>query len=443
MTTFAQLGVHPRTLTALEKQGITQPLPVQAEALPPLLHGRDAVIQAPTGSGKTLAFALPLAQRLAGHAGGGPRALIIAPTRELATQIADVCATVDPQLRVALLIGGVGYGPQLAALRRDPDVVIGCPGRILDMATRPAVRFDRVMYLVLDEADEMLDQGFAPDVERIMALTPQKDDRRDRQTVLASATMPDWVQRMIDRHLVDPHRVRVSGDQEPSLEHGLVQVRREERIEVLSRVLKAHGTAAIVFHRTKHGARKLARDLDRQGHRCGELQGNLSQNARDRAIDDFRAQRTDVLVATNVAARGLDIAHVGLVINYELPENAQWLTHRVGRTARNGAEGRALTFLSEDDLEKWRKLRRGGAPDLAWIDLEALLGTGRMAPARHPVPATGPTRAARPNANGHRSGLPPGRPRRDRPGPASHERRPAGQPGRGGRRPERAGVRVA
>jgi superfamily II DNA/RNA helicase/cold shock CspA family protein len=397
LTTFAELGVRPRTLAALARHHITEPLPVQAVALPELLRGRDAVIQAPTGSGKTLAFGIPLAERLGTHARGGPRALIVVPTRELAAQIADVLRTIDPQLRLALLIGGVGYGGQLAALRHDPDVVIGCPGRILDLVERRAVRFDAVGYLVLDEGDEMLDQGFAHDVERIIAFTPAGKANSGRQTVLASATMPDWVKRMVDKHLIDPAQIRVAaGEQEPALEHGLVKVRREERVNILSRVLDAHKGSAIVFHRTKHGAKKLVRDLALHGHRSSELQGNLSQNARDRAIDDFRKLRTTVLVATNVAARGLDVSHVQLVVNYELPESAQWLTHRVGRTARNGAEGRALTFLSDDDLEQWRKLRRGGAPDLPWIDLEVLLDTGSM----ETTAAAGPASAAFPRPAG-------------------------------------------
>jgi superfamily II DNA/RNA helicase len=182
---------------------------------------------------------------------------------------------------------------------------------------------------------------------------------------------------MIARHLTNPEQVRIAAE-EPTLEHALVSVKRENRVDVLSRLLHRHGGSAIVFHRTKHGARKLARDLEKHGHRSGELQGNLSQNARDRAIAAFRHGDSDVLVATNVAARGIDISHVRLVVNYELPESALWLTHRVGRTARNGATGRALTFLSEDDAEKWRKLRRDGAPDLGWADGATLMDTGEL-----------------------------------------------------------------
>jgi ATP-dependent RNA helicase RhlE len=376
MTSFADLGVRPRTLLALEHASIINPLPVQTEAIPVLLQGRDAVAEAPTGSGKTLAFLVPMVERLAGRRShGGPRALIVAPSRELANQIGAVLRTVDRGLRIAMLYGGVGYGGQLSALRSSPDVVIGCPGRILDLAGQGKVNFASIEYLVLDEADEMLDQGFAPDVERIIALTPGTGPQR-RQTVLTSATMPSWVQRMIDRHLVDPAVIRVTAQGEPTLEHAILHVERATKVDTLSRLLRRHQGSALVFHRTKHGAKGLARDLSARGHRSVELQGNLSQNARDRAVAAFRSGQADVLVATNVAARGLDISGVAVVVNYELPETPQWLTHRIGRTARNGAAGRAFTFLTREDAEKWRKLRRLGAPELRGADTDHLLNTG-------------------------------------------------------------------
>ena len=376
MTSFADMGVRARTLQTLQEAGITTPLPIQEQTIPVLLSGRDAVAQAPTGSGKTLAFLIPLVERLAGHRrGGGARALVVAPSRELANQIHAVLRTVDAGLRVALLYGGVGYGGQLNALRFSPDVVIGCPGRILDLAMQGRADLSAVEYLVLDEADEMLDQGFAPDVERIIALTPSAGARR-RQTVLTSATMPSWVQTMIDRHLHDPARIAVVQEGEPTLEHAILHMEQAQKVDTLSRLLRRHEGSALVFHRTKHGAKKLTRDLAARGHRSVELQGNLSQNARDRAVAMFRAGEADVLVATNVAARGLDISHVAVVVNYELPETPQWLTHRVGRTARNGAAGRAFTFLTNDDAEKWRKLRRLGAPELPGADTDHLLSTG-------------------------------------------------------------------
>jgi superfamily II DNA/RNA helicase len=376
MTSFADMGVRPRTLQALQEARITTPLPVQAEAIPPLLTGRDVVAEAPTGSGKTLAFLIPMVERLAGHRrDGGARALVVAPSRELANQIGSVLRGIDKGLRVAMLYGGVGYGSQLNALRYSPDVVIGCPGRILDLASQGKANLSAVEYLVLDEADEMLDQGFAPDVERIIAMTPGDGPRR-RQTVLTSATMPAWVQRMIDRHLVDPAIIRVAMQGEPTLEHAILHMERANKVDTLSRLLRRHDGSALVFHRTKHGAKGLARDLNARGHRSVELQGNLSQNARDRAVAMFRSGQADVLVATNVAARGLDISGVAVVVNYELPETPQWLTHRVGRTARNGAAGRAFTFITREDADKWRKLRRLGAPELPGADTDHLLSTG-------------------------------------------------------------------
>ena len=376
MTSFADMGVRPRTLQALQEAHITTPLPVQAEAIPPLLAGRDVVAEAPTGSGKTLAFLIPMVERLAGHRrDGGARALVVAPSRELANQIGAVLRGIDKGLRVAMVYGGVGYGSQLNALRYSPDVVIGCPGRILDLASQGKANLSAVEYLVLDEADEMLDQGFAPDVERIIAMTPGDGPRR-RQTVLTSATMPAWVQRMIDRHLVEPAIIRVAMQGEPTLEHAILHMERANKVDTLSRLLRRHDGSALVFHRTKHGAKGLARDLNARGHRSVELQGNLSQNARDRAVAMFRSGQADVLVATNVAARGLDISGVAVVVNYELPETPQWLTHRVGRTARNGAAGRAFTFLTREDAEKWRKLRRLGAPELPGADTDHLLNTG-------------------------------------------------------------------
>jgi superfamily II DNA/RNA helicase len=367
LTSFADLGVSARTLAALERQSITDPLPVQAESIPWLLQGRDLVIAAPTGSGKTLAFLAPMLELLGDAPAAGPRALVVTPTRELAVQIDAVFTSLGSPLRRALLYGGIGYATQTLDLKRGVDVVIGTPGRILDMIGRKLLSLSRVEYLVLDEADEMFDAGFAPDVERLIGLTYEP------QTVLASATMPSWVDTMIQRHLHDPVRVEVQRDEESLLEHGLVRVETARKLDTLSRLLHGHKGAAIVFGRTKHGVKKLNRMLKQMGHDSLEIQGNLSQSARDRTMESFRQERADILVATNVAARGLDISHVGLVVNYELPESPHLLTHRIGRTARNGASGRALTFVTPEDHAQWSKLRRQGAPPLLDVDLARLL----------------------------------------------------------------------
>jgi len=370
LISFAELGLEPRILDALTRTKIESPVLVQAEAIPPLLDGDDVVIEAPTGSGKTHAFLIPAAQGLLTSTGQGPRVLVVTPTRELAIQIDAVWKGLETGLRSALLYGGVGYATQTNDLKKHPDIIIGTPGRILDMVGKRLVTLSRVEYLVLDEADEMLDAGFAPDVEKIMAMTYQP------QTVLASATMPEWVSRMIDKHLQKPVRIKVAGEAVALLEHGLLRVDRGDKLQVLNRLLRRHKGSAIVFGRTKHGVKKLNRDLKALGHDSVELQGNLSQGARDKTMESFRDQRADILVATNVAARGLDISHVGLVINFELPDTAQWMTHRIGRTARMGNEGRALTMVTPEDMPNWSKLRRQGAPELPELDSEHLLSEG-------------------------------------------------------------------
>src|SRR5438093_8899821 len=241
--------------------------------------------------------------------------------------------------------------------------------RILDMVERKLLPLTRIEYLVLDEADQMFDAGFAPAIERIIGLTYSP------QIVLASATMPGWVSAMIAKHLNDPLTIRVVAEGPSLLEHGLVRTDAGLKLRLLSDILRQH-RGTIVFGRTKHGVRKLNRDLQRLGHRSVELQGNMAQNAREHVMATFRAERADVLVATNVAARGLDLTHVGLVVNYDLPDSAEAMTHRVGRTARNGSAGRAVTLLTQDDHEKWAKLRREGAPALRTLDSAELSRRG-------------------------------------------------------------------
>jgi superfamily II DNA/RNA helicase len=401
---FADAGLSPRTLAAIAAQGITSPVPVQEHAIPALQEGRDVVMQAPTGSGKTLAFLVPLVEGIGEH-GPGPRALVVTPTRELATQVHEVLEALNHGVRVSLLYGGVGYATQTQALKRGVDVVVGTPGRILDMIGRKLLSLSRVEYLVLDEADEMLDAGFAPDVERIMAMTYEP------QTVLASATMPGWVERMIERHLQDPERIVVEPTEDSTLEHGLASMARADKLTVLVDLLRKLDGSAIVFGRTKHGVRKLSRDLKGHGIHCAELQGDLSQPRRDATMAAFRDGRVSVLVATNVAARGLDISHVELVVNYELPDTPLWLTHRIGRTARMGRTGWALTFVSPEEHGAWRKLRRLGAPDLPQVDVAHLLAEGGWryldsTPAPSPSPSLSPPQGA-PAAGGR--GSRPGR----------------------------------
>ena len=369
MTSFATVGLRPQTLAALAALDITAPVQVQAEAIPPLMAGADVVIEAPTGSGKTLAFLIPMIERLARGA-SWPRALVVTPTRELALQVEKVLRSLRTDLRSAALYGGVGYATQRLALRRGVDVAVGTPGRIMDFHAQGLLPLSRIEYLVLDEADEMLDAGFAPIIEKLLAQTYEP------QTVLASATMPEWVTRVIEKHTRNHVQIRVKADEETALEHGLLRVPREQKLQTLSKVLKRHDAAAIVFGRTKHGVSKLNTNLRRLGHDSVELQGNLSQAARDRAMASFRGGRSEILVATNVAARGIDVAGVGLVVNFELPDSPQWLTHRVGRTARMGDAGRALTFVTPDDEVAWRQLSRHGSLAVKEIDVASYINEG-------------------------------------------------------------------
>ncbi len=255
-------------------------------------------------------------------------------------------------------------------MKHGVDVVVGTPGRIIDMLGQGKLSLSRIQYLVLDEADEMLDAGFAPSVEKILGLTYEP------QTVLASATMPTWVTRMVEKHTHDPVQVRLESNHADLLEHGMLRVERDLKLQTLSRLLRRHSGSAIVFGRTKHGVKKLNHSLRQMGHNSVELQGDLSQLTRDRAMDSFRAGRSQILVATNVAARGIDVDNVGLVVNFELPDSAQWLTHRVGRTARMGELGRALTFVTPEDEPAWVKLSREGAPKIRELDTKRLLDEG-------------------------------------------------------------------
>jgi ATP-dependent RNA helicase DeaD len=363
--TFDALNLSAPTLAGLRRMGITEPTPVQAQAIPPLLAGRDALVQAPTGSGKTAAFVIPIVElcaRLDDHR--RTVALVLCPTRELANQGADVAdALLKPHgFRTACLIGGVGYAEQRMQLSQTPQVVFGSPGRVMDHIWEGRLDISGVAVAVIDEADELLDQGFAPEVTRILSYLPS-----NRQTVLVSATMPQWVQGVVKSELHEPAHIAVAGNlvDDGTIEHRIDETTSARRFDDLCRLIEDHVDGSVlVFGRTKWGVQKLERQLRRAGIDCEALQGNMSQGQRDRALDRFRAGKVSVLVATNVAARGIDVRHIGLVVNYELPESADLLTHRVGRTGRMGANGIAVTLLTPEEEVKWNRLRRGGAPDL-------------------------------------------------------------------------------
>ncbi|MGH2588129.1 MAG: DEAD/DEAH box helicase, partial [Dehalococcoidia bacterium] len=357
MTSFDEIPLRPQTRAALTAMAVQTPTPIQSAALPEMFAGRDVIGQARTGSGKTLAFALPLVEHV-DERERAVQALVLVPTRELAAQVAGVVGDLahGRDLRVLLLVGGLAAGPQTRALQRGVHVVVGTPGRVLDHIRQGALRLDRLRLLVLDEADEMLDRGFAPDVERIIAVT-----NAGRQTALFSATVPDWVGTMAARHLRAPVTLKVDPHAQPveHIPHAVYDVPAGGKLAALRALLDARGEGVtLVFGRTKHGVKKLAKQLGTLGYPVAALQGNLSQNARDRVMAEFRDGTTPILVATNVAARGLDVEHVAQVINYELPETADLLTHRVGRTGRMGREGEAITLLGPDDEPAWKKLLR-------------------------------------------------------------------------------------
>jgi len=338
---------------------IDTPTEIQGASIPPLLEGRDVIGQAYTGSGKTLAFGLPLMERI-DTGNKWLQALVLVPTRELAQQVGLVLEKLSKGsgIRTTLIYGGRAFGPQQDAIYAGAQVVVGTPGRVLDHLTRGTMRLDGVTYLVLDEADEMLDRGFGPDVERILSQT-----NADRQTSLFSATTPEWVHKVSQKYLKDPVVIETSpGDEEPGpdIDHVVYEVWREDKLDVLRRLLdEPTEGATLVFGRTKHGVRSLGIKLERLGYDVDVLQGNLSQGQRDRVIQDFRSGKTPILLATNVAARGLDVLHVTRVINFELPETHELFTHRVGRTGRMGRSGSAITLLGPADLPKWREIERG------------------------------------------------------------------------------------
>lgn len=336
---------------------IETPTSIQAQAIPPLLEGRDVIGQAFTGSGKTLAFGLPLVERL------NPdekrlQALVLCPTRELAQQVGGVLEELvaGTPIRSTLVYGGRGFAPQEQAIKRGAQIVVGTPGRILDHLNRKSMRLDRVRFLVLDEADEMLDRGFAPDVQRILAHSP-----KERQTALFSATTPAWVHRVAEKYLHDPVVIETQEEDEekPDIEHVVYEVWKNDKVTVLRRLLDEPTTGStLVFRRTKRGVHNLYEKLSRLGYGVDQLQGDLHQQQRDRVLQKFRDGKTAILIATNVAARGLDVLHIERVINYELPETAELFTHRVGRTGRMGRAGRSITLLGAEDLMMWHEIER-------------------------------------------------------------------------------------
>jgi len=345
---FEQFSFDRHIAAGVKSVGYSVPTPIQQKAIPVILRGRDILGLAQTGTGKTAAFVLPILQRLGQGPRGRVRALIVAPTRELAEQIHQdiVKLSRNQKIRSVTIYGGVSKGPQLAALRRGVEIVVACPGRLLDHVDAGGIDLSHVEILVLDEADRMCDMGFLPDIRRIIRQVPEK-----RQTLFFAATMPKDIRALADRILTDPETVQIGTiAPAPTVSHALYPVPEDRRKEFLVAMLRRTPTGSVlVFTRTKHRARNLALYMKKQGYRAAALQGNMTQNQRQQAISGFRNGKIDVLVATDIAARGIDVSKISHVINFDMPDTVDAYTHRIGRTGRAERSGEAFTFAVRGD----------------------------------------------------------------------------------------------
>lgn len=347
---FHELKLNDSLLRAVKKEGYTEPTPIQAESIPHILAGKDLIGCAQTGTGKTAAFALPILQGLGINSHTRYiRVLVLTPTRELAAQIGVNFSTYSRHtpLKNVVIFGGVGQNPQVQALRRGVDILVATPGRLLDLMNQGFVRLDKLEVFVLDEADRMLDMGFIHDVKRIIKVLPKK-----RQTLLFSATMPEAIKDLSERILVDPVLVEVTPQSSTveTIDQSIFFVERDSKRKLLNHLLQDRlAERVLVFTRTKHRANNLAKQLSRGRMKAEAIHGNKSQTARTRALNNFREGRTRILVATDIAARGLDIEAVTHVINFDLPNEPESYVHRIGRTARAGASGIAYSFCAEDE----------------------------------------------------------------------------------------------
>jgi superfamily II DNA/RNA helicase len=390
-TTFAALGVADDLCARLTKSGRTEPFPIQAAAIPPALAGTDVCGRAPTGSGKTLGFGLPIAQRVARARPGRPRALILAPTRELAAQIETELRPLLAERKryVASFYGGVGFGPQLKALRRGVDVAVGCPGRTADLVRRGDLVLSDVDIVVIDEADRMADMGFLPEVRRLLdGVQPQ------RQTLLFSATLDGDVDVLVRNYQRNPVRCEVAPPekQDDRTVHHFVDTVREKRVDLTRDLVVEHGPT-IVFCRTKRGADRVAKQLARAGVSAVAIHGDRSQGQRDRALASFQSRKVEALVATDVAARGIHVDNVGCVVHFDIPADAKDYLHRSGRTGRAGAAGVVVSFVMDDNHAKARELQRA-------LDMPGGTRAGRRPqPGGRPNSSPSAGRARRPAAS--------------------------------------------
>ena len=437
---FESLGLSPELLRALAEQNYTTPTPIQQQAIPLALEGRDLLAGAQTGTGKTAAFGLPLLQHLAAtpNRSHKPRALVLTPTRELAAQVSDNLRAYSKYQRVrsATVYGGVGMGPQIDALRRGVDLLIACPGRLIDHLERRTVDLSGIEVLVLDEADRMLDMGFLPSIKRILAKLP----KQNRQTLLFSATFADPIKQLALEFMRNPREVMVTprNTVAETIAHRVHPVDAGRKRELLLHLLAQDSREqTLVFAKTKHGSDKLATFLDKSGIKTAAIHGNKSQSQRLRALGDFKAGRVTVLVATDIAARGIDINELPKVINYDLPMVAEDYVHRIGRTGRNGASGQAVSLVAQEDAKYLRQIVRLLDRDMDIRDVPGFephtpIRWGNSAPGKAEQP--GGERTPRRNNGGHKHARRPhgDAPRHAHAGPKKHgggQRRDGGRSG--------------
>jgi len=354
---FNQFDFHPKIAAGVVAAGFTQPTPIQAQAIPKIMQHRDVMGLAQTGTGKTAAFGLPILHQLMKGRRGCVRALVVAPTRELAEQIHTAISLLGKQsgLRSVTIYGGVGINPQITKLKRGAEIVVACPGRLLDHIKQSTIDLSQLDVLVLDEADRMFDMGFLPDIRRIIKCLPAK-----RQTLLFSATMPKAIRHLAQEVLNNPETVQVDTVAPAvTVSHALYPVAQHLKTDLLLKLLQQTDTESVlVFTRTKHRAKRLGEKLGKCGYRAASLQGNLSQSRRQAALDGFRDGRVQILVATDIAARGIDVSQISHVVNFDMPDTADAYIHRIGRTGRAARSGAAFTMVSNDDGVMVRTIER-------------------------------------------------------------------------------------
>lgn len=408
---FSELGLSPAVMQAIADQGYTQPSPIQQEAIGPVLSRRDVMAAAQTGTGKTGAFALPIVNVLSesSHRASSNqvKALILTPTRELAAQVAESVAACHQHttLRSGVVFGGVSINPQMKQLRRGCDILVATPGRLLDLFQQNAVKFSELEILVLDEADRMLDMGFIHDIKRIMKLIPAK-----RQTLLFSATFSDDIRKLSKQFTNDPVEVSVTpkNSTAPSVDQAIVHVQKSNKTALLIKLIQENKWGQVlVFSRTKHGANRIAKKLETQGISAAAIHGNKSQGARTKALAEFKSNDLNVLVATDIAARGIDIDRLPNVINFDLPHVPEDYVHRIGRTGRAGATGHAVSFVTDEDTKQLRDIQNLIGKHIDVLEVKGLSVSGVAQAALKAPKAKRPKKPRRQssgNGNGNSAG---------------------------------------